>query len=105
MMGPMKIETTKPGATMVLNLKGRPKVVETRIRETGAMIVKVQLPLFTTQEVPMALISNKAKTVLVEVRVTGPLRATLGTRAKGYFKALVSADDIELTDPVDGPNW
>jgi len=85
--------------------KDREKWMEKRLGKFGRMVVKVQLPLFTTHEGPQALVTNEDKSVLVEVPLSGPLAARVGKKMKAYFAAEVSKNTIELLDLVPDQPW
>lgn len=74
------------------------------------MIVKVQLPLHTTEPEPLALVYNRERTLLVQVPVIGGLvdamRGTDGrVRPKAFFEATVIHDSVNIEHEVEDPGW
>jgi hypothetical protein len=69
-------------------------------------IVKVQLPLVHSTEIPLALIYNKDRSVFCQVAVTEPLIARMGRKAKAYFNAMIdSRGNIEIDDRAPDQDW
>lgn len=61
--------------------------IEPRFEKPYGMIVKVQMPLATNEEEPLALVYNKDRSYRVFMRITPELEKAMGDRAKVYFKA------------------
>jgi hypothetical protein len=69
------------------------------------MIVKVQLPLASSEETPLALIYDETKKFVTQVPVTDPLRAVMKGRAKAYFRAEIEKGSLVIESEVPPPPW
>lgn len=73
------------------------------------MIVKVQLPLMTSDGEAPALIYNEDKTWLKQVPITKYLLSLMerpgGYAVKRYFEAWIDGDSIVMGSQVEDPGW
>lgn len=69
------------------------------------MIVKVQMPMVTTEPIPMALIYNKNRDVLIYEQAS-ILKEVMGNRLKAFFHAHISKEGIlEIGDEAEWQDW
>jgi hypothetical protein len=69
------------------------------------MIVKVQLPLITNEEVPLAFIYDETRNFQALVPVTSELLRIMEGSSKRFFKATLVQRNIELGKEVEDPGW
>ena len=69
------------------------------------MIVKVQIPLYTTEKQPQALVTDETREINFRVPVTVDLRARMGTLTKRYFQATVEGHQLVLGDVAPAQEW
>jgi hypothetical protein len=71
------------------------------------MIVKVQLPLMTDEEVPQALIYNEDRSVQFQVPVTDHILKGMDGRFKRYFEAARDEQYVNIMfhRPVEDQDW
>lgn len=75
-------------------------------KQAPRTIVKVQMPLVSTEKHPRALVHNQDRSVLFQTPITDPLRARMRGKAKGYFHATIEpSGDIEISDPAPDQSW
>ena len=69
------------------------------------MIVKVQLPLFSSEKNPPALIYNKDRKIYATVPVTEEVVELMGDSAKEFFHAEIEDGNIVLGDKAPWQKW
>jgi hypothetical protein len=71
----------------------------------AAMIVKVQLPLASSEVHPKALVYDETRTIEVQVPITDALRKRMDGSPKRFFEAEVKAGALALGREVEDPGW
>ena len=66
------------------------------------MIVKIQLPLMTTMDHPMALIYNNDRSFQEQIPVTQELKDAMDGDVKAYFRVEIKEGDLHLLERVKG---
>jgi len=77
------------------------------------MIVKVQIPLASSEPEPMALVYNEDRSVEMRIPIDIGLEVWMEGRAKAFFEAEIEeiADGdrtirtVEFLDDVEDPGW
>lgn len=69
------------------------------------MVVKIQIPLTSSELFPMALITSQDGTVRFHVPLNAPLRARMNQRSQAYFEIKSKTDQVEIGDEVLGEVW
>lgn len=72
------------------------------------MVVKVQIPLATSEPIPLALITNEDKSFVLQVPVGHVARRFRPGEAKAFFNLiprLASKGAFDLGDRVPDPGW
>lgn len=72
---------------------------------TGTFIVKVQVPLATSEEVPAALLYNKDRHVQAMVPVTDELLASMAGEKKKFFYARMVGTIINIDGEAPCQDW
>jgi hypothetical protein len=71
-----------------------------------SLIVKVQLPITTNQEVPHMFIYNKDRSVELFTPVTERFANELKKFPhKGYYKAVLVKDGVRIGDQIKAQDW
>lgn len=68
-------------------------------------IVKVQIPLSTSQNPPLALVYNKQQDIFFEMDITEVVLAIMNKEYKKYFYYRFENDQIELLDEAPWQDW
>lgn len=71
----------------------------------GKMIVKVQTPLMTNENPPLALIYNKSRSLQVQVPISGYLKSKMRGRPKVFFHAKFNEKKIEIGSEAPWQDW
>jgi hypothetical protein len=75
-------------------------------RRTKMEIVKVQLPLSSNEQTPMALVYNESRTYMVQIIVNQALLDKMDGHVKRYFLAGIPPDKkIYLVEPAEDQTW
>lgn len=71
------------------------------------MIVKVQLPLMSTEDNPTALIYDRNRVHAGSIPITDELTEAMGKDVKAYFRATYNSSTglITLYERVSNKNW
>lgn len=67
------------------------------------MIVKVQLPIVTTE--PFALVYNRSRGFTANMRLTPELDKALKGRFKSFWYAKLKGKELELLRPAPWQDW
>lgn len=68
-------------------------------------IVKVQIPLSSSETNPPALVYDESRKWNQTIPVTEELLRACGSRMKGYFYAEVSSNGVTLIGPAPLQSW
>lgn len=73
---------------------------------TSDEIVKVQLPLSTNEDVPHMLVYNEDKSIYILTPVQERFAKELKKfPCKGYYKAVVTGDVVDIGQRVKNQDW
>lgn len=69
------------------------------------MIVKIQVPLYTNDPCPQALVYNEDKSFTITIPLTRGLVKHLGGKPKGFFNIERITGGIRILDSVTDQGW
>lgn len=68
-------------------------------------VVKIQLPISTTEEIPQMLVYNEDKSIYIMTPVQERYAKELKQSYKGYYEAVVTGDVIDIGKRVEDQPW
>lgn len=75
------------------------------IADRSGLVVKVQLPLFSSGENPPALVYNEDRTVECYCPVTPDLVRAMEGQKRAFFRASICDGVLELSAPLEEQGW
>ena len=70
-----------------------------------AFIVKIQLPITSSEPDPPALAYDQSHSYIAEVPITAELHRMMRGRLKAYFHAKLEGDELVIGADVYGVQW
>lgn len=71
----------------------------------AGVIVKIQLPLHTTEDQPLALIYTEDRSLHIYAPVTDELKEAVGDDMRAFFSARIVGDQFEVIEKLEEQGW
>jgi len=68
-------------------------------------VIKVQMPLATTEDQPMALVYDETRKRIDEQIPTGHFEERMNGRPKAFFNAVFILNRLDIQEEVEDPGW
>lgn len=68
-------------------------------------VVKIQLPISITEEIPQMLVYNEDKSIYIMTPVQDRYAKELKQSYKGYYEAVVTGDVVDIGKRVEDQPW
>ena len=69
------------------------------------MVVKIQLPLVSSEAEPKALIYNEDQSLHTMMPVSDLLRTVIGDELKAFFEVTIKDGNLVLEERLEGQGW